>query len=115
MRLSNAHKTLLALSAAAAFGGFAATALRDAFDAPAEAAPLAAAAVPTVAALPAAVGTTPLPSLAPMLARVTPAVVSVHTKQRVQVGVGRSPTIRCSAACSRSSPRSGSTSRWVRA
>src|SRR4249919_1892840 len=88
MRLSNAHKTLLALSAAAAFGGFAATALRDAFEAPAEAAPLAAAAVPTVAALPAAVGTTPLPSLAPMLARVTPAVVSVHTKQRVQVGVG---------------------------
>ncbi|GAB3104573.1 Do family serine endopeptidase [Lysobacter terrae] len=89
MRLSNSHKTLIALSAAAAFGAFAATAMRDVFDTPAEAAPLAAApAVPTTAALPAAVGTTPVPSLAPMLARVTPAVVSVHTKQRVQVGVG---------------------------
>ncbi|MFC5570182.1 Do family serine endopeptidase [Lysobacter yangpyeongensis] len=89
MRLSNAHKTLIALSAAAAFGGFAATAMRDALDSPAEAAPLAAsAAVPAVGALPAAVGTTPLPSLAPMLARVTPAVVSVHTRQRVRVGVG---------------------------
>jgi len=88
MRLSNAQKTLLALSAAAAFGGFAATAMRDALEAPAEAAPAAGPAVPAVAALPAAVGSTPLPSLAPMLARVTPAVVSVHTKQRVRVGVG---------------------------
>ena len=59
--------------------------MRDAFEAPAEAAPAAAPAAPAVAALPAAVGTTPLPSLAPMLARVTPAVVSVHTKQRVRV------------------------------
>jgi Do/DeqQ family serine protease len=88
MRLSNAHKTLIALTAAAAFGGFAATAMRDALEAPAAAAPAAAPAVPATAALPAAVGTTPLPSLAPMLARVTPAVVSVHTKQRVRVGVG---------------------------
>ena len=89
MRLSNAHKTLLALTAAAAFGGFAATAMRDAIETPAQAAPAAAApAIPATAALPAAVGTTPLPSLAPMLARVTPAVVSVHTKQRVRVGVG---------------------------
>ena len=80
--------TLLALTAAAAFGGFAATAMRDAIEAPAAAAPAAAPAVPATAALPAAVGTTPLPSLAPMLARVTPAVVSVHTKQRVRVGVG---------------------------
>ncbi len=89
MRLSNAQKTLIALSAAAAFGGFAATAMRDAFEAPATAAPAAAIpAVPATAALPTAVGTTPLPSLAPMLARVTPAVVSVHTRQRVRVAVG---------------------------
>jgi Do/DeqQ family serine protease len=95
MRLSNAHKTLLALTAAAAFGGFAATAMRDAIEAPAQAAPAAMPAVPTTAALPAAVGTTPLPSLAPMLARVTPAVVSVHTKQRVQVSpFGDDPMFR---------------------
>jgi serine protease DegQ len=85
MRLSNSRKTLLALTAAAAFGGFAATAIRDGLEQPAQAEPLAAASVPAVAALPAAVGSTPLPSLAPMLARVTPAVVSVHTKQRVRV------------------------------
>jgi serine protease DegQ len=84
MRLTPAHKTLFALSCAAAFGGFAATAMRDALEAPAYAAPDGAATVPAAAALPAAVGTTPLPSLAPMLARVTPAVVSVHTKQRVR-------------------------------
>ncbi|HJW46889.1 MAG TPA: Do family serine endopeptidase [Lysobacter sp.] len=83
--MKNSTQTLLALTLAAAFGGFAATAMRDAFEAPAEAAPAAAPAAPSVAALPAAVGTTPLPSLAPMLARVTPAVVSVHTKQRVRV------------------------------
>jgi Do/DeqQ family serine protease len=41
------------------------------------------------------VGTTPLPSLAPMLARVTPAVVSVHTKQRVSVSpFGDDPIFR---------------------
>ena len=85
MRLTPAHKTLFALSCAAAFGGFAATAMRDALESPALAAPDAAATVPAAAALPAAVGTTPMPSLAPMLARVTPAVVSVHTKQRVRV------------------------------
>ena len=88
--------TLLALTAAAAFGGFAATAMRDALDTPAAAAPTAAVpAVPVAAALPAAVGTTPLPSLAPMLARVTPAVVSVHTKQRVSVSpFGDDPMFR---------------------
>lgn len=87
--------TLLTLSLAAAFGGFAATAIRDGLETPAEAAPVAAAAAPAVAALPAAVGTTPLPSLAPMLARVTPAVVSVHTKQRVRVSpFGNDPMFR---------------------
>ncbi|QSX78730.1 Do family serine endopeptidase [Agrilutibacter solisilvae] len=85
MRLTPAHKTLIALSCAAAFGGFAATAMRDALESPALASPGAATQAPAIAALPAAVGTTPLPSLAPMLARVTPAVVSVHTKQRVRV------------------------------
>jgi Do/DeqQ family serine protease len=56
---------------------------------------VAAATAPALAALPAAVGTTPLPSLAPMLARVTPAVVSVHTKQRVRVSpFGNDPMFR---------------------
>lgn len=88
--------TLLTLSLAAAFGGFAATAIRDGLEAPAQAAPGSppVAALPA-AALPAAVGTTPLPSLAPMLARVTPAVVSVHTKQRVSVSpFGNDPMFR---------------------
>ncbi|RNF84453.1 trypsin-like peptidase domain-containing protein [Montanilutibacter psychrotolerans] len=85
--------TLLALSLAAAFGGFAATALRDSLQNPTQAAvPVA---TPAVAALPAAVGSTPMPSLAPMLARVTPAVVSVHTKQRVSVSpFGNDPVFR---------------------
>ena len=77
--------TLLALTLAAAFGGFAATALRDGLQQPARAEPNAVASVPGVAALPAAVGGQPLPSLAPMLQRVMLAVVSVHTKQRVRV------------------------------
>jgi S1-C subfamily serine protease len=93
-----ATTTLIALSLAAAFGGFAATAMRDALEAPAAAAPAAAPAAPAIAALPAAVGTTPLPSLAPMLARVTPAVVSVHQTARALSPFG---TIRSSAACSR--------------
>ena len=83
--LTTPTKTLIALSLAAAFGGFAATALRDGLQPPAQAAPSAAALPPTVAALPTAVGGQPVPSLAPMLARVTPAVVSVHTKQRVRI------------------------------
>ncbi|WP_343123058.1 trypsin-like peptidase domain-containing protein, partial [Lysobacter sp. A03] len=40
---------------------------------------------PMSASLPSAVGGRPLPSLAPMLARVTPAVVSVQAKQRVRL------------------------------
>ncbi len=77
--------TLLALSLAAAFGGFAATAIRDGLDAPAHAQPGAAATVPTAAALPTAVNGVPVPSLAPMLQQVMPAVLSVHTKQRVRI------------------------------
>ena len=82
--------TLLALTAAAAFGGFAATAVNELMDNRAQAMPAApapAAAVPAIAstALPAAVDGQPLPSLAPMLRRVMPAVVSIHTKQRVAV------------------------------
>ena len=73
--------TVLALLAAAAFGGFAATALRDAFEQPARATP----AVPVAGALPAEVGGRALPSLAPMLEDVTPAVVSVHSTQRVRI------------------------------
>ncbi len=86
-------KTLIALTAAAAFGGFAATALHEALDNRAQAAPATAPAAPAplalpaagAASLPAAVDGQPLPSLAPMLQRVMPAVVSVHTKQRVRV------------------------------
>jgi serine protease DegQ len=87
--------TLLTLSLAAAFGGFAATAIRDGLEAPAQAAPAAAATVPAIAALPTVVSGQPLPSLAPMLAKVTPAVVSVHTKQRVKVSpFGGDPMFR---------------------
>ncbi|HZH44896.1 MAG TPA: Do family serine endopeptidase [Lysobacter sp.] len=78
------HSTLFALTLAAAFGGFAATAMREALHAPAQAA-TAAAATTSAAALPSAVGGQPLPSLAPMLAKVMPAVVSVHATQRVAV------------------------------
>jgi len=78
--------TLLALVAAAAFGGFAATMIRDGLQTPARAEPVPqAAAVPMAASLPATVDGQALPSLAPMLRRVTPAVVSVHTKQRVRI------------------------------
>ncbi|WP_066091843.1 Do family serine endopeptidase [Xanthomonas massiliensis] len=76
--------TLLTLSLAAAFGGFAATAVNAHLDNRAEAAqalqPLTA-----TAALPAAAAGAPLPSLAPMLAKVMPAVVSINTKQVVKV------------------------------
>ncbi|HEY5613061.1 MAG TPA: trypsin-like peptidase domain-containing protein, partial [Lysobacter sp.] len=93
--LSTPSKTLIALSLAAAFGGFAATAMRSAIDAPAQAAPSGATTVPMVAALPVSVDGQALPSLAPMLARVTPAVVSVHTKQRVRVSpFGSDPMFR---------------------
>src|SRR6478735_5931605 len=83
--LPSPGKTLLALTAAAAFGGFAATALHDALDTPARAAPTSATAVPAMAALPASVEGQALPSLAPMLQRVLPAVVSVHSEQRVRI------------------------------
>jgi Do/DeqQ family serine protease len=87
-------KVLFALILAAAFGGFTATALHHALGRPAAAAP-AAVAAPTVAALPTAIGGQPLPSLAPMLARVTPAVVSVHAEQRVRVSpFGNDPIFR---------------------
>ena len=93
--MKTSTKTLLALSLAAAFGGFAATAIREGLRTPAQAAPLPAATTPMTAALPAAVGSQTLPSLAPMLARVTPAVVSVHTKQRVRVSpFGSDPIFR---------------------
>ena len=82
--MSTPSKTLLALTVAACFGGFAATAIRDGLQ-PAQASPAAVALTPMVGQLPAAVAGQPLPSLAPMLARVTPAVVSVHTKSRVRI------------------------------
>jgi serine protease DegQ len=83
--MSTPTKTLLALTVAAAFGGFAATAIRDGLEQPARADSAVPAALPGIAALPASVNGQPLPSLAPMLQQVTPAVVSVHSKQRVRV------------------------------
>jgi serine protease DegQ len=78
--------TLLALVAAAAFGGFAATGLNALWEQPAQAGPAAPPAlVPAMGSLPAAVDGRPLPSLAPMLQKVMPAVVSVNTKQVVRV------------------------------
>src|SRR5688500_19555386 len=77
--------TLLALTFAAGFGGFAATACQAAVDSPAQADPLAATTTPAIAALPTAVDGVPVPWLAPLLQRVTPAVVTAHTKQKVRI------------------------------
>ena len=80
--------TLIALAAAAAFGGFAATGIHTLFEQRAEAAAAvggAPALVPAVGSLPVAVNGQVLPSLAPMLQKVMPAVVSVNTKQVVRV------------------------------
>ncbi|MGE8209431.1 MAG: Do family serine endopeptidase [Stenotrophomonas rhizophila] len=76
--------TLLTLALAAAFGGFVASAINVHLDNRAEAAP-ASVVIPATAALPAAVAGQPVPSLAPMLERAMPAVVSVNTKQVVRV------------------------------
>ncbi|WP_027081010.1 Do family serine endopeptidase [Luteimonas mephitis] len=93
--MSNATRTLLALTLAAAFGGFAATALRDGLDRPANAQPATPAMLPAISALPTAVAGQPLPSLAPMLEKVTPAVVSVRTRQVVRVSpFGNDPFFR---------------------
>lgn len=75
--------TLLALTFAAAFGGFAATAIDHVLDNRAEAATPTA--IPALAALPPVVDGTPVPSLAPMLQKTMPAVVSINTKQVVRV------------------------------
>jgi serine protease DegQ len=87
---------LLALAAAAAFGGFSATWLRETLDAPAQAAAPAAppTAAPMVAAMPNAVDGQAMPSLAPMLQKVTPAVVSVQSKQRIRVSPFADPFFR---------------------
>jgi serine protease Do/serine protease DegQ len=79
--------TLLTLSLAAAFGGFAATGIHEWLDNRAEAAtPVSPAlAIPATAALPASAAGQPLPTLAPMLERAMPAVVSINTKQVVRV------------------------------
>lgn len=94
--MKTSTKTLLALSAAAAFGGFAATGVNLLLEQPASAQPSTAATVPATAALPTAVNGSPMPSLAPMLKKVLPAVVSVTTKQRVRVNTpfGDDPVFR---------------------
>ncbi|KAF1013555.1 MAG: Periplasmic serine endoprotease DegP [Stenotrophomonas maltophilia] len=74
--------TLLTLALAAAFGGFVATGVNAHLDNRAAAATLA---LPTTAALPASVAGQAVPSLAPMLEKAMPAVVSVNTKQVVRV------------------------------
>src|SRR5690606_27766183 len=82
---------VLALAAAAAFGGFAVTALQESLR-PAQAKTPEAA---PVEARPATVPGAPVPSLAPMLQRVMPAVVSVHSQQRVRVSpFGNDPFFR---------------------
>ncbi|PNS09121.1 trypsin-like peptidase domain-containing protein [Solilutibacter silvestris] len=88
---------ILVLAAAAAFGGFAATALREAITTPADAhTPPTATSLPLAAALPSAVAGQAVPSLAPMLQKVLPAVVSVHSKQRQRVNTpfGNDPVFR---------------------
>ena len=75
--------TLLTLALAAAFGGFTASAINAHLDNRAEAST--GAMLPATAALPASIAGQPVPSLAPMLERVMPAVVSVNTKQVVRV------------------------------
>ena len=95
--MKTATKTLLALTAAAAFGGFAATSLNLMLDQPARAVPLPAPTpAPIGGTLPVAVAGTPMPSLAPMLKKVLPAIVSVNTKQRVRVNTpfGDDPVFR---------------------
>ena len=98
MPMKTSTKTLLALSRAAAFGGFAATSMTYLLDRPAAAEPVPATAamLPAAGALPTAVSGVPVPSLAPMLKRVLPAVVSVTTKQRVRVNTpfGDDPAFR---------------------
>ena len=83
MPMKPSTRTLLALIFAAAFGGFVATLVRDGLHAPVRAEP-APVAVPMSAPLPLVDGQA-LPSLAPMLRRVTPAVVSVHSRQRIRI------------------------------
>ncbi|MGG6462071.1 trypsin-like peptidase domain-containing protein [Solilutibacter silvestris] len=87
---------ILVLAAAAAFGGFAATALREAVTTPADAHTPPTLALPTAATLPSAVAGQTVPSLAPMLQKVLPAVVSVHSKQRQRVNTpfGDDPVYR---------------------
>lgn len=94
--MKTASKTLLALTAAAAFGGFAATGLNLMLEHPATAAPATAPANPPSAPTPAAIARTPMPSLAPMLKQVLPAIVSVNTQQRIRVNTpfGDDPIFR---------------------
>ncbi|HEY4614440.1 MAG TPA: trypsin-like peptidase domain-containing protein, partial [Citricoccus sp.] len=84
--MSRSPRFLLLLVLVALLGGVAGSFVRDGV-APAALATPAPATVPavTTAALPQAVDGQPLPSLAPMLETVTPAVVSVQTRQRVRV------------------------------
>ena len=113
--MNHPTKTLLALTAAAAFGGFAATAIHDALDTPAQAAPATAATVPAIAALPAAVDGQAVAVAGADAAAGDCRRWSACTPSSGCGSTIRSPTIRCSGACSRTCRRSGSTSRWARA
>ena len=112
--LSTPSKTLLALSLAAAFGGFAATAMRDGLQAPAQAAPASAATVPMVAALP-AVGRRPGAAVAGADAGAGDAGGGQRAHQAARAGQPVRQRSDASAACSRSCRRSASTSRSARA
>ena len=87
--------TLLALMAAAAFGGMAATVLTDLPRQARAAEPAVPAPARVVTSGLPSIGGQPLPSLAPMLEQVIPAVVGVHNTRRVQVSpFGNDPFFR---------------------
>src|SRR5690348_5746275 len=49
--------------------------------------------IPAIAALPAAVAETPMPSLAPMVKRVTPAVVNIATRGTIRERAPQNPLL----------------------
>ena len=87
--MTRSPRLLLLFVLVACLGALGATVLRASLATPAVAGPVPAvapaSALATTGALPPMVGGQPLPSLAPMLENVTPAVVSVQTRQRVPV------------------------------
>ena len=83
--MNRSSKAFLGLIAAGAIGGATALVIQNGMQGPPAYAAPSATAIPATTSLPAAVNGQTLPSLAPMLKNVMPAVVSVHSKQRVRV------------------------------